>query len=807
VILTPTVRATLLAFLTAGATLFTQVLVHRMVSAKLLNNYAFLVISLTMLGFAFSGVILTRWLARFLEELDDAVSACAALFVLSLLGASIVFYQAPATLPASFGRLPFVIAFLKSIPLALLYALPFTFCGLILGALLSARQFPTRRVYFFDLAGSALGAFAVIPAISLLGVEVATIVASAVMLVGALGLAPPRRLVSRVLVGGAVVALVLCSVGRDTVFDLNYPRGTMLHHISRLPPPAGIEHVSWDPIARIELSRIPEPKVGKEQYPSLVGGNARFHERFERVLTQNNYAFTYAVNYDGTRASLEGIEETIYAAAYEASSIARPRVGIVGVGGGFDVLTALYFDSSRITAVEINQATVDILRESYREYFAPWVEDPRVRLVVDEGRHFLATTGESYDVLQLSGVDSYAGTAAAAHVFSENYLYTREAFDIYLDRLTPDGILNMMRLEWRPPREMLRALTTAVAALRADGVSHPADHILMVTQTGGGFTSMLVKKTPFTPDEVRRLADWAAGSEFFSLTAGPGLAPDATAYQLFLSLDDPSAEAYFIAKWDFDISPVSDNRPFFFKYSFWSHLFPYRPAVAAFAPVMEYSVILLGVLIGVAAFVAIFLPLWYLARQGLAAPSRGRWGVFFAGTGLGYLAIEIALLQKFGLFLGHPNYSLSVVLAALLFSTGLGSLFSAGILRLLRELRVVSYVLGILILLEYALALPRLPAFIGLPFVARVALVVALVFPLGLCLGVFVPSALERLKPTAPEYVPWAWGINGIFSVLAPVLSVAFSMTWGINALLLAAIPVYLTVGWCLPPVRSSSAL
>jgi spermidine synthase len=599
--------------------------------------------------------------------------------------------------------------------------------------------------------------------------------------------------------GGAAVAVVVCSLGRDAAFDLNYPRGTMLYTISRLPPPQGIEHVAWDPIARIELSRVPAPTVATSQYPSLVGGNSRFHQRFERVLTQNNYAFTYAVDYDGTRASLEGIEETIYAAAYHASSVPRPRVGIVGVGGGFDVLTALYFDSSRITAVEINQATVDIVTGTFHDYFAPWVEDPRVRLIVDEGRHFLTTTEESYDVLQLSGVDSYAGTAAAAHVFSENYLYTREAFDVYLDRLAPDGILNMMRLEWRPPREMLRALTTAVAALRADGATRPADHILMVTQKGGAFTALLVKKTPFTSAETQRLTDWAAASPFFSLSAGPGVAADETAYQLFLSLDHPVHETELIRLWEFDISPVTDNRPFFFKYSFWSHLFPSEPAVRAFAPVMEYSVILLGLLIGLAAFVSIFLPLWYLARKGLDVPNRTRWGLVFAGAGLGYLAIEIALLQKFGLFLGHPNYSLSVVLAALLFATGLGSLYSAKILRLVRGFRVVSYVLAVVILLEYALVLPRLPALIGLPFLVRVALVMALILPLGLCLGVFVPSALDRLKPTAPAYVPWAWGINGIFSVLAPVVSVAFSMTWGINALLLAAIPIYLMVGLSLP--------
>jgi len=177
----------------------------------------------------------------------------------------------------------------------------------------------------------------------------------------------------------------------------------------------------------------------------------------------------------------------------------------------------------------------------------------------------------------------------------------------------------------------------------------------------------------------------------------------------------------------------------------------------------------------------------------------GRYGLFFAGAGIGYLAIEIALLQKFGLFLGHPNYALSVVLAALLLATGLGSLFSAATVSGLGSLRTVSYVLVGFILAEYALAFPFLPGLFGLSFLARCAIVFALVAPIGFALGIFLPTALERLKPVAPAFVPWAWGINGIFSVLAPVLSIAFSMTWGIDALLLSAIPVYLVVGHCLP--------
>jgi hypothetical protein len=164
------------------------------------------------------------------------------------------------------------------------------------------------------------------------------------------------------------------------------------------------------------------------------------------------------------------------------------------------------------------------------------------------------------------------------------------------------------------------------------------------------------------------------------------------------------------------------------------------------------------------------------------------------------MALEIALLQKFGLFLGHPNYALSVVLAVLLLATGVGSLWAAAIVRGVGgQLRFVAYLLAGIVLFEHLALLPRLPGLLGLSFPARVLVAAALVAPIGACLGVFVPTALDRLKPEAPAFVPWAWGINGMFSVLAPLLSVAVSMTWGISALLLAAVPVYLLVGWVYP--------
>jgi hypothetical protein len=430
-----------------------------------------------------------------------------------------------------------------------------------------------------------------------------------------------------------------------------------------------------------------------------------------------------------------------------------------------------------------------------------------VRLVHDEGRHFLATSADRYDVLQLSGVDSASGTPGAAHVFSENYLYTEEAFDLYLSRLSDHGVLNMMRLEYLPPREMLRALATAVASLRRAGASRPYDHVTMIAARNRLFCALLVKKTPFRPEEVRRLADWTKASPYFEIAAAPGVrvAPE-NVYQAFLSLDDPGRERAFAHIYPFDMRPVADDRPFFFKYSYWSHLLPSVPAVNGSVPVMEYSFLVLLALTGLAAVAAVYLPLRHLAPSGRSDIPTRRFGLYFGGIAVGYLGIEMAFLQKFGLFLGHPNYALSVVLAALLLATGIGSWCSAYVMARLGEPRWVGYLLALVVLLEYGLAFPHLPALIVLPFALRVALVFALVMPVGICLGVYFPTGLERVKSVRPELAPWGWGLNGMFSVVAPILSVGVSTTWGINALLLSSVVTYLAVGWALPPAPPAEA-
>ena len=796
-------RAAAISFLIASGALFAQVLGHRTISAKLLNNYACLVISLTMLGFAAAGVVLTRVLPRVLARRDEFIASFGALFALTLLGATAAFSYLPARAQFTMMPLDFILNLLGWLPAALLFAIPFAFAGLILGALLSDPRLPARLVYGADLVGSALGAVAVLPAIRHFGVERSLTLCAAVILAGILVAAWPRRAETRALAVAAACLIAFAAVRPAALFPIKVKVDSQLAADGK---GHGLEYVQWDPVARIEISSIVPPDPSQMGFPLLIGDRRDFHARFRRMLTQNDFAFSYMVDYDGRRESLDGIGDTIYAGAYQASTVPAPRVVAIGVGGGFDILTGLYFGASHVTGVEVNGATLDILQRVYKDYFKSWVADPRVTLVEDDGRHFLAASDRVFDVIQLSGVDSYSGSPGAAHVFSESYLYSAEAFDLYLSRLSDEGILHMMRLEWKPPREMLRALVTAVEALRRRGVADPARHVLMVTAHNGYFTGLLVKKTPFTAEQEEKVRSWLAPNPYFGISAAPGINHARTnLYQLFLSLGDAARERAFVRAYPFDVSPATDDRPFFFNYSYWSHLGSLD--IQTFPP-MQITVVLLTLLVGLAAVVCVYLPLRFVGAQGRpAAPWRPT--LYFAAIAAGFMAIDIALLQKFGVFLGHPNYALSVVLAALLLSTGVGSLASGAIVRALGRLRFVSYLLAFLLIAAWAFAFPRLLGWVGLGFGTRAAIVTLLVAPVGILLGVFMPWGLDRLKETSPALTPWAWGINGIFSVLAPVLGVGFAMTWGSSALMLAAVPLYLAAAMSLDrdPVPDSASV
>lgn len=786
-------RATAIAFVTAFLAFYVQILIHRVVSAKLLGNYVFLVVSLAMLGLAVSGVVLSR-ARRLIAAREETIAICGGLFAISTLAATTLVYRMQTGEQFAETRPEYVWTLFLTLPLTLTLSLPFLFVGVVLGSLLASKDLPTDRVYFADLVGSALGALLVLPTIAPLGVERALSLACAAMAIVTALLARPKSVRARAVTMIALAVSAVAIAVPDRVFRMTWPRGSMLADAP------SIETMAWDALGRVEVSPVRFDQQGYDDFPALRGRDPRFARRLRRMLTHNNYAFTYAFDYDGTRSSLAGIEQTLYAAPYQAGAAREPRVAVLGAGGGIDVLAALAFDASRVTAVEVNRAVVDLLRGRYRSEFGRWVDDPRVRLEVDEGRHFLASHDDLYDVIQLTSVESGAGAPSSAHVFSEAFVYTEEAFGLYLDRLSDQGILSVMHVEQAYPREMLRVLTTAVSALRARGIDDPSRHVVTLSASPAAFVSVLVKKSPFTDEEVRRLENWSQGRAFsISASPRPPSGPPSL-YQAFLGFG-AADQARFIARYPFDIAPVDDDRPFFFRSSFWWHVFPAQGFVWEVPPYTEYCLIVLFGWIAVAGIALVYWPTRQLAEH-ISHPRR--YVTFFGGIGVGYLFIEIAFMQKLGLLLGHPNYAISIVLATMLFASGMGALGSRSITARFTNLRFVVYVVAGLLLVECSAVFPILPRFVGASLALRGSIVVGLVAPLGVLLGTFMPMALEALKRESEEAVAWAWAVNGVFSVLAPALAMAFSMSWGTTALMLAAIPFYLAAGLAFPEAKGT---
>jgi hypothetical protein len=414
---------------------------------------------------------------------------------------------------------------------------------------------------------------------------------------------------------------------------------------------------------------------------------------------------------------------------------------------------------------------------------------------------------DKYDVIQASLVDTWAATAAGAYTLTENSLYTVDAFNDYLDHLTDRGVLTITRWVF----DGLRLVSLAQAACEARGWS-AADRLAIVRQ--GDVATFLLKKTPFTVGEIAQLRDVAARLKFDVLYL-PGAAAAGEPAELGTG-DAPSEETIagtqlgdyarlirapdrqaFYASYRQDITPTTDDRPFFFHTTKLADQFD-----TAFGRSMLFgnglSALMTLMAISAALVVLFVIGPLVIAGRGAAGSARtpgwSAWLAYFGALGSGFMLIEVAVLQRFVLLLGHPVYSLTVTLFSLLLGTGIGAALSRRFAedRLRRTgiiaLGVIAALAGLIILIVSPLVSWAIP--FARP--ARIAVAVATLVPIGLALGLPMPTGLRLLSARAPHMIPWAWGINGALSVVGATLAIFIAMNWGFNTTLVAASSVYL---------------
>src|SRR5262252_415883 len=769
--------------LSSFAALLLELALTRLFSVVLFYHFAFLAISIALLGLGAGGVFAYLWKGRLAQIPTRKLASrlCVANAVLIVVVLEIVLHV-PVALDVSAQN------FARLTALYLAAAVPFFLTGLLFSVVFARETKRIPRLYGADLCGGALACLAVVPLLNWIGGPNAILVAGVALGVAAMiwaDSAPSRR--NAGLLCLALIALTAANhSGR--LIDIVYAKGMFRD-------PAWVEFARWNALSRVEVDRQGQAKA----------------------IVIDADASTYIMNAEVSRWHQTEWERDLMSAPPALANVLRPhgQFAIIGPGGGVDVLRAVANGSPSVTGIEINPIiATTIMRGRYADYAQHLYDRPDVHIHVTDGRSYLRATPQHFDVVQMTLVDTWASTAAGAFALSENNLYTVEAFREYFDHLKPDGMIAITRWEFKHPREALRVVSVVMEALNRLGVSNPSRNFIVASlgalDEDGIPVVVLAKKTPFSSSEEDAVA---AHCERYSeldplyLPTAPGQNP----FSELIASNDPHLYARSYA---YNVTPVSDNAPFFF--------FTLKPGQILGAQGLRHGidwkvnlgvVVLLLVLAISAVAVMAFLVLPLLLKSGARRQSPIPL-LYFIAVGLGYILVEIAFIQRFVLFLGHPTYALTVVIFLLLLSSGAGSVFSR---RWLQQTSRVRLPLLLLVgaIIAYVMVLPALlGALVGLVFWVKVLVSALLLVPLGVVMGMPFPTGLRALAgPTAElsggastNAVEWAWAMNAASSVLGSVLAMVIAIHWGLNTTLATGAAAYLAamlLCTTLPPLRS----
>jgi len=769
--------------LTSFAALLLELALTRLFSVVLFYHFAFLAISIALLGLGAGGVFAYLWKGRLAQIPTRKLASrlCVANAVLIVVVLEIVLHV-PVALDVSAQN------FARLTALYLAAAVPFFLTGLLFSVVFARETKRIPRLYGADLCGGALACLAVVPLLNWIGGPNAILVSGIALGVAAMIWAESAS--SRRNAGLMTLALVVLTAANYSgrLIDIVYAKGMFRD-------PAWVEFARWNALSRVEVDRQGQAKA----------------------IVIDADASTYIMNADLTQWHETGWEKALMAAPPALANVLRPHgdFAIIGPGGGVDVLRAVANGSASVTGIEINPIiATTIMRGRYADYAQHLYERPDVQIHVTDGRSFLRATPQRFDVVQMTLVDTWASTAAGAFALSENNLYTVEAFREYFDHLKPDGMIAITRWEFRQPREALRVVAVAMEALHRLGVANPARNFIVASlgslNQDGIPVVVLAKKTAFTSAEEDAVAGHCERYEELDplyLPTAPGQNP----FSELIAGNDPRA---FAAAYAYNVSPVSDNAPFFF--------FTLKPRQVLGDTSLRHGIdwkvnlgvlILLLVLVISVAAVLIFLVLPLVLRGAHMRHSSVPL-LYFVAVGLAYILVEIAFIQRFVLFLGHPTYALTVVIFLLMLSSGAGSLFSRRCLPR-SEMGWIPLLLVVAVLLLYIFVLPtRLAAWVGLEFEYRLLISGVLLIPLGFLMGMPFPTGLRALAATpaadfrepAENAVEWAWAMNAAASVLGSVLAMVIAIQFGLTVTLACGAAAYVLALFVMPALQWKAA-
>jgi hypothetical protein len=794
--------------LVSATALAYEVLLMRLFSIIQWHHFAYMMISLALLGYGVSGAFLMLLQRPLLQRFAASYITNLALFGISAVACFLLAQHIP------FNAEEILWDARQTVWLLCTYlslAVPFFFAANAIGLALIHYRARLSRIYAADLLGAGLGSIGILLLLFMvLPMQALTVLG--LLGIGAALLAgwelQQRLTAAWLLLPLAAVGLLLIPASWSTL-EISPYKG--LSQILRVKDTRVIAERS-SPLGM--LSVVESPTVPLRHVPGL-SLNATTEPPAQLGVFTDGDGLSVINRYSGDTQTLAHLDQLTSALPYHLRPVNRAL--ILGAGGGTDVLQALYHHTTHIDAVELNPQFARLVTTEYADFAGHLFQMPGVTLHIAEARSFATGSPGDYDLIQVSLLDTFSASASGQFALSENHLYTIEALEEFLEKLSPDGFLSITRWIKLPPRGTLKLFATAIEALRAGGIDDPGLQLILIR--GWQTSTLLVKNGVVSAQDIENVRAFCAARSF-DVAWYPGIMRDDSnrynrlrdawfhdATRALLGDEDER----FLDNYKFNLRPASDEQPYFFHFFKWGTLAEVlQLRERGGAPLADAGYLVLVATLGqavIAALLLILLPIWMyqrhtaLAQQGMRRSTV--MGYFFI-LGLAFLFIEIAFIQKLLLFLHHPLYAIAVVLSSFLVFSGLGSAWlgrtSPGDRGRLLGLAVTGIVvLGTVYLLSLGTLLEQLAT---LPDVVRILISIAIIAPLAFCMGMPFPLGLGRLADHAPDLIPWAWAINGCASVISAVLATLLAIHFGFSTVIAAALALYALTLWVFPAPR-----
>lgn len=760
----------------------------RIFSVTMWYHYAFMAISVAMLGMSTGAVkvYVSDFSSLSKEKIDELIAKYCRYFSLFTILSLFSLLSIPFV-PRSTGIGVFSMALIYGIA-----AVPFFFQGVAIALLLTTKYMDkVNKLYASDLAGAAVGSLVFFVFLNMTDAVTFIIFLASAGMISSWTIT--KKKADLVL---ALIIIVFSFINNyERTFCIEWTKVDQGVQAAKIED--SIEWESWNPFSRITV--YPFENIGfgwgiskkmMDKFPTyrIDQKGLLIDSAAATVITRNQYP-----------------PEGLLHLRYDITNIVHylfpdSRVGIIGVGGGRDILSALSFNQKEVWGIEINNKILEAVTEVYKDYTYPFSEYDNVHIVNDEARSFFERSDMKFDIIQASLIDSWAATTSGAFVLTENSLYTIDAWNSFFSKLSDNGAITMSRWYFpKRPGELLRLVNLAYETLKGQGIKDPSKHILLTTVNffskdnfinyDFGTGTIVVSKKPFKQNVIDRFISINEQYGFTSV-----LAAGREKRSIFSKIVTESQREKFISGYPLDLSAPTDDNPFFFNMLKPSTLFN-TEEVENEGPLSTnlMAVINLLYLLGIVILLSIFLiivPVISKVRKNTRESLFNSYTLYFTSIGTGFMLIEISLIQKFAIFLGHPTYSILVVLFTVLFFSGLGSFLSSRMFNKCGIKGLFSALLGVILVIG-AVNMFFLPWFSSWGITSRIIYSFLTMATIGTLLGMPFPTGFSLLTKEKEELAPWLWGVNGAASVVSSVLAVVISIFYGISTTFFAGILFY----------------